>query len=567
MENSLLSFIGLFRKAYESAGVNFEQFIAILKVKLMMDNRRNSAMFIQGKHQKESEPSNRFVLALGLYAFLGAVVSIYIVINPSIGIIITHSFILALLALAFIGDYSNVLLDVTDNSILLPRPVSSKTLLAARLTHIVLYLGLMTLAMAVVPIIVVIFKMGIIQGFIFFITVILTGLFAVFITSLIYLALFKYLNGERLKDMVNYFQIGMAIFFYAFVQLFPRIFDFTDFSNTGTGLTPQWWHYITPPLIMTAPLDAFNTGNIDAYHIILTLESIVLPIAGLWLIIRYLAPFFSAKLADFATDTEGGKLEKKSQNTPSSASSIVSRLADFMTQSSNENAIFRLTWFQLNRDRKLKLRLYPQMAYSLVAVIIMSLAFFEKGHSFWKAIEGLQETRFFIMYIYLMSSMTFTGIMLIPFSDDYKAAWVYYALPIQKPGDILLGSIKAILGRFTILFYLMASCVVWAIWGIAVTDDLIFGLLNIIICSLYMLQEGNILYPFSEAITAQSDSGNSAKGLIIMLGLMLLGFLHWGLTYIPYVIMGAIPIQILILRYQIKAIRNIPAWRISTWRD
>ena len=417
MENILIKFIGLFRKLYESAGINFDQLQAIVRTKLMMDNRRGSASFIQGRYQSK-ESNSKFLFVLILYVLLGAITSIFMGIGGLLGIAIVHSFILTFLALTLVSDYSSVLLDTADMSILMPRPVDSKTLFAARLTHISLYVGLITLAISFVPMIVAGVKYGMIGCIIFFFTALLMGIFAVFFTSLIYLLLFRFTSEERLRDIINYVQIGMAIFFYAGSQIFPRLFRFGDFKDMTNDY--HWWHYLLPPMWMSAPLDAYVNNTFDVYHLILITECVVMPIMGLWVVNRYFSPYFNEKLAILSNDTEGVRVEKKNetQKQKATSDSLISRIAAFITSSPVENGAFNFVWYQLGRDRKLKLRLYPQMAYSLVALVMVSIPYMDNG-DFQGALNEAAESKIYLMYIYLGTSMILGAMQMIAYSDDY----------------------------------------------------------------------------------------------------------------------------------------------------
>ena len=562
MENILIKFIGLFRKVYESAGINFDQLQAIVRTKLMMDNRRGSASFIQGRHQSK-ESNSKFVIVLVIYALLGAITSVFMGVGGLLGIAIVHSFILTFLALTLVSDYSSVLLDTADMSILMPRPVDSKTLFAARLTHISLYVGLITLAISFVPMIVAGVKYGMIGCIIFFISALLMGIFAVFFTSLIYLLLFRFTSEERLRDIINYVQIGMAIFFYAGSQIFPRLFRFGDFKDMTNDY--HWWHYLLPPMWMSAPLDAYVNNALDVYHLILITECVVMPIMGLWVVNRYFSPYFNEKLAILSTDTEGVRVEKKNetQKQKATSDSLISRISAFITSSPVENGAFNFVWYQLGRDRKLKLRLYPQMAYSIVMLVILSLPYIDKN-DFHSALNEAAESKIYLMYIYLGTSMILGAMQMIAYSDDYKAAWIYYALPIEKPGEILLGTHKALIMRFMTPICVIVSIFLLFVWGYEIVDDLVFGYINVLIISLIVATEGRIYYPFSEALSGQTDSGNVAIGFLMFFFFGVIGGIHYVCTFVPYLILGLIPVQLFIVRYLLKKYRNIPNRFISS---
>ena len=564
MENTLIQFISLFRRLYESAGINFDQLKAIVRIKLMMDNRRSSASFIQGNRQNINKESNsKFLIVLGVYTFLGLFISMFVGFGNLFGFAIVHSFLLTFLALVLISDYSTVLLDTTDSSILMPRPVDSKTLFAARLTHISLYIGLITLAMSLVSVIVAGVKFGALASLIFLITALLMGIFAVFFTSLIYLLLFRFTSEERLRDIINYVQIGMAVFFYAGSQLFPRLFDLKGIMRSPIDY--HWWHYLLPPMWMSAPLDAFVNKSFDVHHLILSAECLVMPLLGIWVVNRYFAPYFTQKLAVLSNDTEGGIVGKLTKETTQTAppSTFISRIAAFLTSSSVENGAFNFVWYQLGRDRKLKLRLYPQMAYSIVMLIMISFSFFDKN-GFWKALESASESKIYLMYIYLGTSMIVGSMSMIAYSDDYKAAWIYFALPIEKPGEILLGAHKAMIVRFMVPLCIIISVFLLSIWGVSIVGDLIFGFLNILIISFLTLLNITVYYPFSEALSGQSDSGNSLRGILMLFFFGMIGAGHYLCTFVPYLIWGLIPVQFLTIIYLAKQYRNISSRNISS---
>ena len=69
--------------------------------------------------------------------------------------IVFYTYIMVMISMTLITDFSSILLDTSDNTIILPRPVDSRTLFAARLTHILLYLGQLGLGLTVIPAIVV----------------------------------------------------------------------------------------------------------------------------------------------------------------------------------------------------------------------------------------------------------------------------------------------------------------------------------------------------------------------------------------------------------------------------
>ncbi len=555
----LIKFVSLFKRLFISAGVDFEQLIAILTVKLTMDNRRNNASFMRGKRNEAKESNNKFLMTLFVYSFLGLFIGMYVtaIDLPIVSMSIFHGFIMVMLAMTLITDYSSILLDTADNMILLPRPVDSRTLFTARLTHITLYIGQILLATAIVPTLIIAFKNGLIPVLAFWLTAIMSALFALFLTSILYLIIMRWASTEKLKDIINYLQIVMAVFIFAFYQLMPRLFEIKDIENVT--FEPSWWNPLVPPMWMGGTMDAVITGNFDAMHLLLITLCFAVPILGLMAMNRYFSTFFSEKLSGLSTEFNPTETKTDPSVSKPVEGDFSTKLAPLVTSSSVESGVFQLVWKQLSRDRKIRLRLYPQFAYYFVMIIVILFSVFRRSGGFESVMEELPTTRWYLLFIYLGSTTLSASLALVPYSDDFRAAWVYYALPVAKPGDALLGSLKAQVFKFYLPFYTVLSLILLAIWGISVVDDIIFGLFNVFIIVLVHALVNNPLLPFSEESNTQAQSGSFVRSLINFVIFIFVGGLHYLATRIPYMTWGLMPIQVFVLYLMMKKYRNT-AW-------
>ena len=84
-------------------------------------------------------------------------------------------------AVALISDFTSVLLDTTDNAILLPRPVDARTLAVARLTHIALYMLLISVSLSLATLVIGTGKYGPMFALAVVIALVFTVLFVVFV--------------------------------------------------------------------------------------------------------------------------------------------------------------------------------------------------------------------------------------------------------------------------------------------------------------------------------------------------------------------------------------------------
>src|SRR5690349_23488897 len=113
----LLRFTDLFRWLYMKLGIDYEQLRSIVEVKLMMDNRRQVVAYTT---KNKKEPSRVFLVALLFYALFGVFISLAIATVPSfmLGMVIFFSYIMVMISMTLITDFSSVLLDTSDNTII-----------------------------------------------------------------------------------------------------------------------------------------------------------------------------------------------------------------------------------------------------------------------------------------------------------------------------------------------------------------------------------------------------------------------------------------------------------------
>src|SRR6266568_2875143 len=129
MDKIIFFFLRFFRKSINASGADFDQVELIVSNKLKMDNRKSL-----NPNNTKKQPNYSLWIQYGMYLFYGILMSLIISQsnNPYTGFFITFTLLIFMLALNMIADFSTVLLDTRDNTIILPRPVSEKTYLLTR---------------------------------------------------------------------------------------------------------------------------------------------------------------------------------------------------------------------------------------------------------------------------------------------------------------------------------------------------------------------------------------------------------------------------------------------------
>ena len=156
-----------------AVGADYPQFRAILEAKLTMDTRRTTVGY-QVYRKDKDKPGNALLATLVWYAFMGVMIApaAFVADSALVGLTFVHATVMMMLGLSLVADFSSVLLDTTDVAILHPRPVSGRTILTARIAHIVIYLALLSLSLSLLVFIGGTFKWGFLFPPIFLLTLI-----------------------------------------------------------------------------------------------------------------------------------------------------------------------------------------------------------------------------------------------------------------------------------------------------------------------------------------------------------------------------------------------------------
>jgi ABC-2 type transport system permease protein len=532
-----LRFLDLLRPLYEWQGVDFYQLRSIVGIKLEMDNRRAPAFRTRVKKQH----AGSFIGTLIFYGLFGALLSMLIAYVPSIifSFSIFHSFLIVMITLTLVSDFSAVLLDTSDNTIILPRPISPKTFYAARTTHILLYIGQISLGLSIVPIVVTFVVYGTIVGLVVILTTILTVIFSVSLTNGLYLLMMRFTSEERLKSIINYFQIIMVILMMAAYQILPRLLNIADLANMSTEL--EWWSVFIPPMWMAGLVSMVHDLNFQPLYLIAAFLAVVVPVTGWKAINKYLTPYFTEKLADLGTSTA------PAQVTTAQTSAKKSRrlqIGTWITRAGLERATFTLVSLAFSRDRKLKLRIYPAIGSFVVIIAVMILRNAKGGVSVAEYIQSLAETETHIFIIYACIFILVTVAFEINFSDEYKASWIFQSAPVQKPGEILLGTIKAILVGFFIPVFSIAGIGILIVWGQRAVVDLIFGMFSCVLLMLTLFVMVDKHMPLSIETTARTQGGSLVRSFLSLIAIGAVGAAHYFLTKADLFLWLACPLML-----------------------
>lgn len=526
----ILRFLDIFKGLFEKMGIDYLTMRKILNVKLILDGRRASTV-INNKNKKkeeEADDKNNFLKSLGVYIFMGLFLIAFVVMgeNYLFQMSFTFGIIMFLLMTSLMADFSSVLLDVKDKEILFSKPVDSKTLNMAKIIHIFIYITATTLAISGPSLIASIIRHGSTFFSIYLVEVILITLFVIIITALIYLLVLRFFSGEKLKDIINYVQIGLTIVMSIGYQLIGRFFDLIDIKNID--FKPSIWKYFFLPVWFSAPFELILNNNREIYIIIYSILAVAVPILSIIVYIK-LIPVFERNLQKL-NSAEG---QTKDRN------KLIILVSKIFCRNKDERTFYRFASNMLKNERTFKLKVYPSLGMSIIFPFFIMITMNRKE------LSNIANTKSYL-WIYMVFAMIPTVIASLGYSGNYKGSWIYEAIPVKDKSTIYKGTVKAAILNLFMPVYVLVSLVFLIIYKMQIVEQIIVVGINILLFTIIVFNIFDSNLPFSKSFEIGDKPEGGGEGIfsLIIMGLFVLG--HFILTKIPYGAYIYIPVGLVI---------------------
>ncbi len=529
-------------------GVNYKQLRMILKVKLTLDNRNVPTILANKKYDESKNMAFRSML---IYTFMGLMISIFVWVPFSTfyKMNLIFGMIIFMILATMIADFSTVLLDVKDKNILLPRPINGKTIKIAKTIHILYYLNRVTLALSGPALIMCLVHYGPVFFVVMLLEMVLICGLVMFFTSLLYFAILSVFDGEKLKDIINYFQIGLTIFITISYQFIGRMFDITQLR---VSFTPKWWNYLIPTTWFAAPLSILTEKSFSSFYITSTAMAIIIPIAAFMIYIKFIVPYFEQNLQKLNDNGAGKRNHSK-------AFSLKKVIASLACSDKKERAFYTFTQNMIASERKLKLQLYPSLAFSIVMPFILIFVTGSR-RSLAETLNSLHTSNSFL-WIYMGIAMVSFSINFISMSEKYKGAWIYKVLPIESPAVALKGAFKSFLFKFNVPLIGVLSIIFIFLCGPRIIPDVILMFVNMVLLSISFFKLSSKQLPFYKDFQNMQNGNNVGITFLLMAVCGVLAGIHLAFTRIPF----GITINI-----AISAVITMLIWHFSfkiSWKD
>ena len=479
---SIPSFITTALARYD---IDARQLATLVGVYLKQDLRGGRA-FMQFSAREYVRGNLALLMLLGMYVFTGLIVGMMVFVTDIDVLhfsIIIHTFTLLIVALAILAESGNVIFNESEADILGHLPISSRTYFAAKVLNLFLFTSLLAAAANFFPAIFGSWAAGANLLFIpaHALSALLDALLATALIVTSYGILMRMVGRERFDSIIAYSQIIMVLVFMFGFQIMPRVMDINQLAR---GFH---WYYLLFPPAWFAGVTLVLIGKPQLYALALAGIGITtLAVLG-QLAIHKVGSDYSSFVARL-TYREGTRKRRAASTsiiTPATTRGLADQLKSVWLARPAERAAFDLVSIYLRRNREVKVRLYPSLAYF---VFVPLLAIFSEGLPDPFSRRGVDA--YALMGALMICYVALTAVEVLRFSEHHEAAYIFRVAPVARLGDIYSGFRKAVmtwvaLPGFAVLFVLygilwrnpLHAALLLAPWGIITPAALTLGFL------------------------------------------------------------------------------------------
>ena len=436
-------------------GVDPRQLGTLVGVYLKQDLRGGKA-FMQFGAREYAKSNLALLMLTGMYIFFGFVMGMTVftgldVFNYSVFIL---TFTLFVVALAMLAESGNVIFNEKEADVLAHLPISPRTHFAAKVLNLFLFTLLLAAAANLFPAIMGVFAAGSNPAFALAHSV-SAALVALFATALIvtsYGLLMRYVSRERFDNIVTYSQVALVLFFMFGFQILPRVL-----GANGMQFAPGFrWYYLLYPPAWFSGVTLLLIGKLELTWLALASLATLSLVALGAVAIRKVSRDYSSFIPQTAYLGGKPRLERGSarRRARPDGRGFSQAFKSVFLPNTAERAVFELVSIYLRRNREIKVRLYPSLAYF---IFIPLLAVFTEGLPDPFVYQSFSS--YSLMAALMICYISLTAIEGMIFSEHHTAAYVYRVAPIRKLGDVHSGFRKAVmlwiaLPGFAVLFAL-----------------------------------------------------------------------------------------------------------------
>jgi hypothetical protein len=444
-------------------GIDARQLRTLLVVYLKQDLRGGKAFMQFGA--REYIRSNLALLAIvGMYLFFGFILGT-IVFTADLDVFHYSVFVLTftvfIVALAIVSESGNVIFNETEADVLGHLPISPRTYFAAKVLNLFLFTLVLAASANLFPAIAGVWASGSSTLFVLAhaLSASLVALFATAIVVTSYGLLMRYASKERFDNIITYSQVTLVLFFMFGFQILPRVLGMDNIS-----FAPGFhWYYLLYPPAWFSGITLLLIGSFDLSSFALAALAILSLVAVGAVALRKVANGYSSFVSQLAY--RGGEAQtrhegrsRRAARQPVARAFLQTVKAAFLYAPA-ERAVFELVSIYLRRNREIKVRLYPSLAYFIFFPL---LAIFTEGLPDPFATRGFGG--YSLMGAVMICFVSLTAVEGLIFSEHFPAAYIYRVAPVRNLGDVHSGFRKAVMSWITLPGFAVLAALYSILW-------------------------------------------------------------------------------------------------------
>jgi ABC-2 type transport system permease protein len=431
--------------------IDFRQAGILTRYALLSEWRMSSLRF--GRRKKMSRAWAYWSM-IG-YLAIGALTIRFFVGNTSGDTFVTAASIIMLYSAFIIASniflsFGNGFLSPDEAQIISPLPVSSETFFFSRLLVLICYTSIISLLLAIGPFVGLEFflRPALAANLLLLLAMVLSGTAAAMIVIVIYGLLLGRLRAATLTKAIGYVQfLGSFVTAMSFV-VFSRVEQFLDLQTLTITVKP-WLAVI--PSFWFASLAGLGAGAAHGVYLWLAVAS--LAYLGALAIGSHvlLGKKYQSEIENLAASSSMRAKRKKT-----SGDSIVYRVYTRFARSDEARAIFVVLRAQFRYDAKFRMQLLSTLPLTFVYIV---LAIVGGGISdpFTSTVKETVRPALVYLVALLMPLIVMQS---ITYSESYKAAWIFFAAPLDRAK--LLLAVRNTLLVSIVLPYMIILAVVFS---------------------------------------------------------------------------------------------------------
>jgi hypothetical protein len=414
-------------------------------------------------------------------------------------------FFMTMLLLNMSGD---LLLDTTDIAVVAHLPVTDRTVLAARLAHALVTVGMLGAAFAFFPTLLGCFAFSPLRSIaVFPLATMLMSFNALGAVALLHASVLRVFGATHFQRASLIVQIAAVTLLMSMSQILPRL-------PWGSGLELLRKHralgVFVPPMHFDGLWNVLN-GSTARIDITLACLAFVLPLVLFVLALRLVARRFVAALSD--------PLIAVAKSAPAWQQTPLARLGAWVTTSRQAHASYGVALALSRREKTFLRGVWPQVG--MFAAMGCGVAFGPGRHG------NALPLSYAPIALYWLSMIALGVFDLGRYSENASASWIFDALPAESTQSLIEGGSKALLCGTVLPVLCLAAVATTAVAGFDQALDGVLALEATVLLSLCAASFYAREIPFTQQLRPGARLDRMGVMFVVMFAAGLMAGVHF----------------------------------------